>query len=124
VLGLSFGNAEWLQTLCAMVLGFFIFFPITALVTIPHELPNMTGERITVVFSLFYSISYLIATIVLWNFGRLVDINGGDFTSAFTLIAAVSSTFFIGSFFLPETANYKKIEVSSTPEQEESSCEA
>lgn len=124
VLGLSFGNAEWLQTLCAMALGFFIFFPITALVTIPHELPNMTGERITVVFSLFYSISYLIATIVLWNFGRLVDINGGDFTSAFTLIAAVSSTFFIGSFFLPETANYKKTEVPSTPEQEESSCEA
>ncbi len=124
VLGLSFGHAEWLQTLCAMALGFFIFFPITALVTIPHELPNMTGERITVVFSLFYSISYLIATAVLWSFGRLVDINGGDFTSAFTLIAAVSSTFFIGSFFLPETANYKNEEVSSAPEQKESSCEA
>lgn len=124
VLGLSFGNAEWLQTLCAMVLGFFIFFPITALVTIPHELPNMTGERITVVFSLFYSISYLIATVVLWSFGRLVDVNGGDFTSAFTLITIVSSTFFIGSFFLPETANYKNVEVTHAPEQEESSCEA
>jgi len=124
VLGLSFGHAEWLQTLCAMALGFFIFFPITALVTIPHELPNMTGERITVVFSLFYSISYLIATAVLWSFGRLVDINGGDFTSAFTLIVAVSSTFFFGSFFLPETANYKNEAVSSAPEQKESSCEA
>ena len=103
---------------------FFIFFPVTALVTIPHELPNMTGERITVVFSLFYSISYLIATIVLWNFGRLVDINQGDFTSAFTLITAVSSTFFIGSFFLPETANCKKLEVKQMPEKKESSCEA
>lgn len=111
VLGLSFGNSEWLQTVCAMALGFFIFFPVTALVTIPHELPNMTGERITVVFSLFYSISYLIATLVLWNFGRLVDINQGDFTSAFILITVVSSTFFIGSFFLPETANYKNLEV-------------
>jgi len=111
VFGLSFGHAEWLQTLCAMALGFFIFFPITALVTIPHELPNMTGERITVVFSLFYSISYLIATVVLWSFGRLVDINQGDFTHAFTLITMVSSTFFIGSFFLPETANCKKLEV-------------
>lgn len=124
VLGLSFGNAEWLQTVCAMVLGFFIFFPVTALVTIPHELPNMTGERITVVFSLFYSISYLIATVVLWNFGRLVDINQGDFTNAFSLITVVSSTFFIGSFFLPETANYKHLEVKLEPEQEESSCEA
>lgn len=109
VFGLSFASAEWLQTLCAMALGFFIFFPVTALVTIPHELPNMTGERITVVFSLFYSISYLIATIVLWSFGRLVDINQGDFTNAFTLITIVSSTFFIGSFFLPETANCKKL---------------
>jgi MFS family permease len=124
VLGLSFGSGEWLQTLCAMALGFFIFFPVTALVTIPHELPNMTGERITVVFSLFYSISYLIATIVLWNFGRLVDINQGDFTSAFTLITVVSSTFFIGSFFLPETANCKKLEVKQMPEKKESSCEA
>jgi MFS family permease len=124
VLGLSFGNAEWLQTLCAMALGFFIFFPVTALVTIPHELPNMTGERITVVFSLFYSISYLIATLVLWSFGRLVDINQGDFTSAFTLITVVSSTFFIGSFFLPETANYKKAEAELTSKQKESSCEA
>jgi CP family cyanate transporter-like MFS transporter len=124
VLGLSFGSGEWLQTLCAMVLGFFIFFPITALVTIPHELPKMTGERITVVFSLFYSISYLIATVVLWNFGRLVDINQGDFTSAFTLITVVSSTFFIGSFFLPETANCKKLEVKQMSEKKESSCEA
>jgi len=122
VLGLSFGDTQWLQTTCAMVLGFFIFFPITALVTIPHELPNMTGERITVVFSLFYSISYLIATVVLWSFGRLVDINQGDFASAFTLITAVSSTFFIGSFFLPETANVKKIELVS--KQKEQSCEA
>lgn len=123
VLGLSFGDAEWLQTLCAMVLGFFIFFPVTALVTIPHELPNMTGERITVVFSLFYSISYLIATIVLWSFGRLVDINQGDFTSAFTLITVVSGTFFIGSFFLPETANCKKLEAKIASDKEESSCE-
>jgi len=124
VFGLSFGNAEWLQTLCAMALGFFIFFPVTALVTIPHELPDMTGERITVVFSLFYSISYLIATVVLWSFGRLVDINQGDFTSAFTLITVVSSTFFIGSFFLPETANCKKLEVKLASDKKESSCEA
>ena len=61
---------------------------------------------------------------MLWNFGRLVDINQGDFTSAFTLITVVSSTFFIGSFFLPETANYKRLEVKQASKQEESSCEA
>ena len=54
LIGLSFSQSMWLQTLSAIVLGFFIFFPITALVSIPHELPNMNGARITVIFSLFY----------------------------------------------------------------------
>ncbi|HBY88457.1 MAG TPA: MFS transporter, partial [Colwellia sp.] len=43
IIGVSFSSSEWLQTLSAIVLGFFIFFPITALVSIPHELPKMTG---------------------------------------------------------------------------------
>jgi len=120
VLGLSFGESDLLQTLCAMALGFFIFFPVTALVTIPHELPKMTGQKVTVIFSLFYSISYLVATVVLWSFGKLVDINQGDFNSAFVLITVVSSTFFIGSFFLPETAKQK----NTVKNEKESSCEA
>ena len=107
IIGVSFSSSEWLQTLPAIVLGFFIFFPITALVSIPHELPKMTGQRITVVFSLFYSISYLISTVILWLFGKLVDINQGDYTVSFILISIVSSTFFIGSFFLPETGKVK-----------------
>ncbi|GAW95669.1 MULTISPECIES: MFS transporter [Colwellia] len=107
IIGVSFSSSEWLQTLSAIVLGFFIFFPITALVSIPHELPKMTGQRITVVFSLFYSISYLLSTVVLWLFGKLVDINQGDYTASFILISIVSSTFFIGSFFLPETGKKK-----------------
>ncbi len=103
VIGLSFSTNAELQTLCAIVLGFFIFFPITALVTIPHEMPGMTGQKITVVFSLFWSISYLFATIVLWLFGLLVDMYQGNFTFAFILISVISSTFFIGSFLLKET---------------------
>jgi MFS family permease len=120
VMGLSFGQSDLLQTLCAMALGFFIFFPVTALVTIPHELPKMTGQKVTVVFSLFYSISYLVATVVLWSFGKLVDMNQGDYSSAFVLITAVSSTFFIGSFFLPETAPQANV----SNNKKESSCEA
>ena len=88
--------------------------------TIPHELPKMTGQKVTVVFSLFYSISYLVATAVLWSFGKLVDMNQGDFSSAFVLITVVSSTFFIGSFFLPETSP-KAITLHT---KEDSSCEA
>jgi len=102
IIGLSFGSG-FIQTFSAMVLGFVIFFPITALVSIPHELPKMTAEKITVIFSLFYSISYLIATVILWLFGKLVDLNQGDYTWSFLLITVISSSFFIGSFFLPET---------------------
>ena len=103
IIGVSFSTVAWLQTLSAVVLGFFIFFPITALVSIPHELLKMTAQRITVIFSLFYSISYSFSTIVLWLFGKLVDVNSGDYTASFILISMVSITFFIGSFFLPET---------------------
>jgi MFS family permease len=120
VFGLSFGESDLVQTICAMVLGFFIFFPVTALVTIPHELPKMTGQKVTVVFSLFYSISYLFATAILWSFGKLVDVNEGDFTAAFLLITVVSGTFFIGSFFLPETSP----KASFLNNKKESSCEA
>jgi len=120
VCGLSFGTSDLVQTVCAMVLGFFIFFPVTALVTIPHELPKMTGQKVTVVFSLFYSISYMVATAVLWSFGKLVDMNQGDYTAAFLLITVVSSTFFIGSFFLPETST----KASILKNEKESSCEA
>ncbi|TXS95297.1 MFS transporter [Parahaliea maris] len=99
---LSFSSNELLSIASAMVLGFAVFMPVTALVSIPHELPGMTGQRITVVFSLFWSISYLVATIALWGFGILVDANGGEFTAAFVMVSILSSSFFIGSFFLPE----------------------
>ena len=107
----SFSEIYWLQTFAAMVLGFFIFLPVTALVSIPHELPKMTSPRITIVFSMFYSISYIISTLILWIFGSLVDINQGDFTWSFILITALSSTLFIGSYFLPESGRQKNIKV-------------
>jgi hypothetical protein len=112
IIGVSFSTVVWLQTLSAVILGFFVFFPITALVSIPHELPKMTAQRITVIFSLFYSISYLFSTIVLWLFGKLVDMYSGSYTASFILISMVSITFFIGSFFLPETGTPKIKEVT------------
>ncbi|QYJ78311.1 MFS transporter [Shewanella acanthi] len=108
VLGLSFSSSPWIQTLCAIVLGFCIFLPVTALVTIPHELPQMNGQKITVIFSLFWSISYLVSTFVLWIFGKLVDINQGSYFASFVLITLLSTTVFIGSYFLPETGRVKE----------------
>lgn len=101
-IGLLFGKSELLQEISAFALGFFIFFPITALFTIPHELPKMTGDRITVIFSLFYSISYIFSTVVLWVFGRLYDYSG-NYQAGFAMLCVCATTFFLGSFFLPET---------------------
>ena len=103
LIGLSFSQTPHVQMMSAIVLGFFIFFPITALVSIPHELSNMTSSRVTVIFSLFYSISYLLATFILWAFGKLVDVYQGDYAPSLSMICVLSLTFFVGSFFLPET---------------------
>lgn len=113
IIGTSFSPNVLLTNISSMVLGFFIFLPVTALVTLPQELPGMNGKRITVIFSLFYSISYLVATLVLWLFGWLVDSNQGDFGPSFILITIVSSSFFIGSFFLPETGEEKLNELAT-----------
>ena len=110
IIGLSFSTDPLTQTASAIILGFFVFFPVTALVTIPHELPGMNTDKITVVFSLFWSISYLIATVVLWIFGYMVDVAGGDYTQAFILITAISSTFFLGSFLLPEPKKIQPVQ--------------
>ncbi|WP_434952791.1 MFS transporter [Shewanella sp. HL-SH4] len=109
VLGLSFSTQPELQILCGIVLGFFIFFPVTALVSIPHELPKMTGQKITVVFSLFWSISYLVSTVVLWVFGKLVDLSDGSYFGSFVMITILSGTVFVGSYFLPETGKTKEL---------------
>ena len=46
----------------AFLVGFFMFLPMTAMVTLPQELPGMTPGRVTVVFGMFWSISYVIET--------------------------------------------------------------
>lgn len=111
--GLLFGVTPLMQNISGMALGFLFFLPIAGLVTMPQELPGMTGQRLTVIFSMFYAISYTFGTAVLWVFGRIVDMNDGSFEVTFILMVVISSTFFFGSFFLPETGKVdEKEEVS------------
>jgi len=103
IIGLNFsGNNATLATISAAVLGIFFFLPMTALITLAQEMPNMTPRKVSVTFSLFWSISYIVATIVPTLFGAIVDLNQGDYKMAFVFITIVESTFFLGSFFLPE----------------------
>ncbi|MGF1696346.1 MFS transporter [Vibrio lamellibrachiae] len=86
----------------AFFAGFFMFVPMTALVTLPQELPNMTPARITVVFGMFWSISYVVETILMFISGIIAD-STGNIAYAAMFAVACSSTFFIASFMLPET---------------------
>ncbi|WP_434998558.1 MFS transporter [Vibrio scophthalmi] len=95
----------------AFMAGFFMFMPMTALVTLPQELPNMTPARITVIFGMFWSISYMIETVLMYFAGVLADTTG-NIAYAATFAVICSSTFFLASFFLPETG--KKPELDTT----------
>ncbi|NOI24401.1 MFS transporter [Vibrio mediterranei] len=88
--------------IAAFTAGFFMFVPMTALITLPQELPNMTPGRITVIFGMFWSISYLIETILMYFAGVIADMTG-NIAYAATFAVICSSTFFLASFFLPET---------------------
>ena len=86
----------------AFMAGFFMFMPMTALITLPQELPDMSPARITVIFGMFWSISYMIETGLMYLAGVIADVSGNIALSA-TFAVACSSTFFLASFFLPET---------------------
>ncbi|WP_432452135.1 MFS transporter [Agarivorans sp. QJM3NY_29] len=88
----------------AFMAGFFMFAPMTALITLPQELPNMTPARITVVFGMFWSISYMVETVLMYLAGWIAD-SSGNIAIAASFAVLCSSTFFLASFFLPETGN-------------------
>lgn len=86
----------------ACIAGLFMFLPMTALITLAQELPNMTTKRITVIFGMFWSISYAISTILMYIAGIIAD-STGSIIIAVIFAVVCSATFFIGSFLLPET---------------------
>lgn len=92
----------------AAALGFLMFLPVTSLVTIPQELPDMSPGKLTVIMGIFWSISYVIQTTANFIFGAIVDANPvGGHKMALLVAAGFSLTFFIGSFLLPETGKKK-----------------
>nr|WP_321458306.1 MFS transporter [uncultured Cohaesibacter sp.] len=91
---------------CAFLAGFFMFVPMTSLVTLPYELPGMNPGRIAVVFAMFWSISYIIETILMYISGRIADATGDIMISAVFAIIC-SATLFVASFLLPEPSKKK-----------------
>ncbi|WP_250461315.1 MFS transporter [Microbulbifer litoralis] len=86
----------------AALAGFFMFLPMTALVTLPQELPGMTPARITVTFAMFWSISYGVETALMYGAGLLADTSGEPALAAYFAVAC-SASLFVFSFLLPES---------------------
>ena len=101
-------DSDGLVVFFAVVAGFFVFFPMTCLISLGQEQKGMTPEKASVTFSLFWCISYVVATFVPFIFAWLVDRNNGDYSVAFGFITVIAPSFLIGSFFLPESASAKE----------------
>ncbi|QND84439.1 Putative transmembrane transport protein [Chromobacterium vaccinii] len=86
----------------ALAAGFFIFLPLPSLVTLAQEQPGMTPDKAAVTFSLFWFLSYLVATAAPYVFGLLVDFRHGDYALAMAFSTLLSSTFLLGSLMMRE----------------------
>lgn len=92
-------------SIAALAIGICMFTPMTSLVMIPQELPNMTPSKLTQVMGLFWAISYIIETILYFIIGNVIDLKG--YGAGLNLALIASLTFFLGSFLLPETGKSK-----------------
>ena len=99
---LNFNHDPLMMKFSAILLSLVLSLPLPAMVTFVHNRANMTSQQLGMIFSLVYAISYLIATVVVFVFAKLVDFKHGDFTSAFIFICLINSMFLIGSLFLRE----------------------
>lgn len=102
-------NNGTIAIISAIALGFLMFLPVTALVTIPQELPKMSPAKLTVIMGIFWAFSYAFQTIVYFIIGVIIDNSG--YEVGLLVAAFVSLTFFVGSFLLPETGKKVKEEV-------------
>lgn len=85
----------------AFILGFFIFLPMTTFVGIPQQLKGTTAKRVTVTMAMFWSISYIIETVLYTYITKIVNTSG--FQTAMFVAIGCSLTFLVCGFLLPET---------------------
>jgi predicted MFS family arabinose efflux permease len=97
-----------LAIIAALLVGIFMFLPMTSLMMIPQELPGMTPARLTTIMGIFWALSYIIETIVFYIFGILKDKTGTN-TLGVNIAVILSLTFVVGGFLLPETGKDKSV---------------
>lgn len=100
-------NSAILAMIAASLVGFFMLFPMSAFITIPQELPNMTTSKLTLIMGLFWSFSYAIETLLYYLIGLVIDYSK-DFQVGLIFAVILSLSLFLGSFLLPETGKRMK----------------
>lgn len=79
-----------------------MFLPMTSLMMIPQELPDMTPSRLTAIMGVFWAMSYIIETVVFFLFGVIFD-KTGSYNSSILIAVILSLSFVVVGLFLPET---------------------
>ncbi|ARK96028.1 CynX/NimT family MFS transporter [Burkholderia pseudomallei] len=102
---LSFASSHSIALVSAILLGFFLIFPMATVFTVGQKQPGMTQASISVRYSIFWSACYIVATAVTTIFAKIVDMNGGDYDWALIFICAVEGSFFAGSLLLKDKGN-------------------
>lgn len=97
---LNFNHSTVIVEYFPIILSLVISLPLPSMVKFIHNRVNMTSHELGVIFSLVYSISYLIAAFAVSVFAKLVDFNHGNFFYAFIFICFINSFYLIGSLFL------------------------
>jgi CP family cyanate transporter-like MFS transporter len=99
---LSFATTPSIVFLSAVCLGIFLILPLATVFTLGQDQPGMTRARVSVRFSIFWSASYVIATLATTIFAWLVDLYHGNFHAAFAFICCVEGFFLLGSLVLKD----------------------
>ncbi|KRK40061.1 MFS transporter [Loigolactobacillus bifermentans] len=94
-------SAPLLAYIAAAISGFFMFIQYPIYMNLPHEMPHMSGEKLTMIFGLFWAIAYLMNTVLTITWSVILGQWGWGVASGFYIIAACLYLVFVVQ--LPET---------------------
>ncbi|MDR1832095.1 MAG: MFS transporter [Fusobacteriaceae bacterium] len=96
---LCYVSGSTLINVLGLILGFFIFFPLSAYITLGFIREGATPQKISVTFSLFWSLGYLGTVVIMQIFGFLKDKTGG-MTTPLIFILCCEALFFLATLFI------------------------
>ena len=86
---------------CLFLSGFFMFSQYSIFLNMPHELPNMNPQKVTLIFGVIWALAYSFYTLfhILWSF--VLDHLGWNASMVFYF--GLSSLYLLALVRLPET---------------------